>query len=449
VNWRAYLKLGSDGWSSTYISVDKLLKHLSRKSRSELSRDVYCQRLSSFCQRIGKKPDEFVRMDKQTLEERIQESADEKRESPKYANNRIDVLKAFFKVNGREDLKFPHYYVPPRHFRRGEYIPTLEEAWKMAECAGSMRNRAMIHVFISTGLRNSAPRALKYGTGDPHPMFKDYTIKNELMRSEKNIMIVVHEGMNKDVPGACKNRIPYYVFLSANATEALADYLKERERKQRGIADDEFVFCTENRWIPMIKRRFKPVSRRELQVLVKGAARKADITGWMHVTPKSLRKTFDGALRNQPSDVRLDNKDQEFLMGHILPGSQDAYYDRTKIKEMREKFSRLIFRPSRDQGWMPYLSEMAEIWGVDFKAILTEARKRAGKDPSRGDIKEALKERIGLKWAIKEVKKEQIIVSEEELEKYLRDGWEYEKPLPSGRIVISKTKKMKSKGSSP
>ena len=41
---------------------------------------------------------------------------------------------------------------------------------------------------------------------------------------------------------------------------------------------------------------------------------------------------------------RMDAKDQEFLMGHILPRSHDAYYDKTKIEGIRSEFARLVLR---------------------------------------------------------------------------------------------------------
>jgi hypothetical protein len=43
----------------------------------------------------------------------------------------------------------------------------------------------------------------------------------------------------------------------------------------------------------------------------------------------------------------MDIKDQEFLMGHILPGVQDAYYDNTKVDELRRKYSQVVFFPEK------------------------------------------------------------------------------------------------------
>jgi hypothetical protein len=40
---------------------------------------------------------------------------------------------------------------------------------------------------------------------------------------------------------------------------------------------------------------------------------------------------------------RMDIKIQEFAMGHILPGSEDAYFDRTKIEMLRAEYEKLSF----------------------------------------------------------------------------------------------------------
>jgi integrase len=73
-----------------------------------------------------------------------------------------------------------------------------------------------------------------------------------------------------------------------------------------------------------------PVSKNGLDHMVKRAAKNSGVSQWMNVTSHSLRKAFESDLRNN----RLDVKDQEFLMGHILPGSQDVYYDKSRVEDL-------------------------------------------------------------------------------------------------------------------
>jgi hypothetical protein len=42
----------------------------------------------------------------------------------------------------------------------------------------------------------------------------------------------------------------------------------------------------------------------------------------------------------------MDKGTQEFLMGHILPGSQDVYYDKTKVDYHRSEYAKLDFSRS-------------------------------------------------------------------------------------------------------
>jgi hypothetical protein len=62
------------------------------------------------------------------------------------------------------------------------------------------------------------------------------------------------------------------------------------------------------------------------------------------VTPYSLRKAFETVLHSELAEGgRMDGKVQEFFMGHILPGSEDAYFDKTKVEMLRAEYSKLNF----------------------------------------------------------------------------------------------------------
>jgi integrase len=132
-------------------------------------------------------------------------------------------------------------------------------------------------------------------------------------------------------PRACKGNTPYYTFLGGEAVEALRNNLDER-RRQGGI-EDEILFYAEADVVPPDGRPWITMSDGSLQMMVKRVARKAEIRKaeikrWRHITPRSLRPAFESASKN----TRLDVKDQEFLMGHMLNGSQGTYYDGWKPK---------------------------------------------------------------------------------------------------------------------
>jgi len=254
----------------------------------------------------------------------------------------------------------------------------------MASVAGSLRDHLIILFLTYTGLRNSTLRALVFNESYPDPLLQEHTIKKELERGEECLIIIIHEVMKKRIPNACKNRTFYYTFIPPKVTECLRLYLREKKEKYGHISDNQPIFHTKNRRIPLRERLKTPISSRDLQEIVKKLAKRAGIKNWKYVYPHCLRKTYEGFLRNQLDDVRLDIKEREFLFGHILPGSQDTYFDKTKIEELRPKYANMIFEP---------------IAGVE---------------------------------------KEERVICEDELPTFLQQGWHYEATLPSGKIVVSR-----------
>jgi len=278
-----YLKV--DGWTSEYVSVDLLLKHLSRKSGSEASRKAYLRRVYLLCISTGLTPDELAKLPKGKIEKLVQEHADsynDGKHSIRYVNNIIHLLKTFFKVNGFKGakvLEIESYYMPSRYRKRPEYIPKKHEIYKMADSACSLRNRAINLTLYSSGLRNSTLRA---------HLYRD--VEHELKKGIDNIMIPVYPEMKLVDPNA------------------------------------------------------KIMSPRQLQQVVKQAARRAGIPKSRYVTPHCLRKSFDSVLHSELIDGgRLDPKVQEFFAGHILPGSQDAYFDKTDVEQLRAEYAKLNF----------------------------------------------------------------------------------------------------------
>lgn len=336
-NYVEFLKV--DGWTSEYESIGLLLKHLSRKSRSEASRRAYLRRVFLLCISTCLTPDELVKLPKDRIEKLVQDHADKYNDgehSIRYINNTIHLLKTFFKVNGFKGVKtleIESYYMPSRYRKRPEYIPKKHEIYLMADSACSLRDRAIILTLYSSGLRNSTLRALLY---------KD--VECELTTGIDNIMIPVYPEMKFVDTNACKNNVPYYTFVCDEATQALRLFLHERKVKYGGIMPNDPLFASDYNQILREERSSKIMSPRQLQHMVKQAAQRARLPKWQYVTPHCLRKACESVLHSELVDGgRLDPKIQEFFMGHILPGSQDAYFDQTDIEQLRVEYAKLNF----------------------------------------------------------------------------------------------------------
>jgi len=429
--WEEYLRI--EGWRSAFASVDRALRHYARKVASEKTKENFCIILMQFCRFCGLSPDEIVALSPERASELCQAFTDSLREkgySVRYLNVCQAYLKTFFKVNGFEGpraLKVERYHQPSRYRKKPEYVPTAEEIWRMGYASGSAKNRAMIFMLYTSGLRNSTLRALRYGD-----------VKEELESGLEVIKIPVYPEMKKVDPAACKGNIPYYTFIDPETTKALKEYIQERREKQGEIGDNEPLFCSDSNQVPREKQRFTPVSKNGLERMVKRAARQAGIQRWRDITCHSLRKAFETALRNN----RLDPKDQEFLMGHILPGTQDPYYDYSKTEELRKKYAQIIFFPHRvmpEELRKKQILDMVRILGFPedrIKRVEEALAKYATVDEAMEEIRKLSLEGYKLEENARNDPKK--IVSEDELEHYLAEGWDVQTVLPSGKILIRK-----------
>ena len=369
-NYLTSLKV--DGWTSDCRSIDNLLRHLSRKTGSEASRITYLRTVHKFCSHSTCDPDELLKLRKKKAEKLIQDFCDgllHKNCSRRYISTVLHVLLTFFKVNGFggvKTLNVEGYHVPARYRKRKEYIPSKNEIHGMADNAGSLKNRAIILTLYSTGLRVSTLVALTYGD-----------VREDLDKRNSVIKIPVYAKMKERVPEACKGNIEYYTFVSEDATKAIGLYLAERMRQYGKIGDKDPLFASDCRRIEKVLRNQEFMTRREIEYIVKDAARRAGIKDCELVTPNCLRKAFESVLKSELIDGgRLDPKDQEYLMGHILPGSQDAYYDKSKVENLRLEYVRLDFGrkivENKFKTFETALSKAFAETGVDWRQVLKD-----------------------------------------------------------------------------
>lgn len=377
-----YFKLNEDGWSSDYESIDKLLHHLARKSKSEATRENYLQQIKSFCVYTDMNPDELIRCSKEEVEKLVQEFTDTyntEEYSPRTANNVLAVLKSFFKTNGfigANALYVERYHSPTRYRKTDEYIPPKNEIYDMADSAPCMRDKAIILTLYSTGLRNSTLRVLRY---------KD--LKDELLKGLSNLKVPVYPEMKRVISAACKNSLPYYTFTCSEATDAIKLYLQERTDEYGKIEDEDPLFASKYNQVSRELRSSKFITQRQVQKVVKTCAKFAGISEWKDVKPQTLRKAYHTVIQSETVDgKRLDPKDQEFLMGHTLEGSQDNYFDPTRVEELRAEYSKLKF------GRVVVGNKFERL-----QRVVAEAFKGTGEDPN-----EVMKEYMERKKRLRE-----------------------------------------------
>ena len=431
-NWEDFLQI--NGWESNFQSVNRLLRHYQRKIRSEHTRANACQTVKALSEFADKGPDDLVKLTPKKASSLVQDFVDSlanKDYSIRYVNVSLAYLKTFFKVNGfkgRRAIEVERHYQPSRYRKREEYIPTSDEIYKMAYASGSTRNKALVLALYTSGLRNSTLRAILY-----------QDVKDDFENRLDILNVPVYAEMKRIVQGACKGNIPYYTFFSRETVEAIRQYLEKRKKSFDDIGANEPLFASSSRNLVPELRRKTPVMKKTLENLVKRAASDAGVQKWKFVTPHCLRKAFESALRNSG----MDTKDQEFLMGHILPRSQDTYYDKTKIEDLRKKYAQVEFFPQKN-----YPSEE-----LRKKQVLDTVRLLGFPEDRIKKVEEALAKYATVDDAMEEIRKLSLrsyqvrskkpndpkkIIDEHDLENYLTRGWDIQTILPSGKILIRK-----------
>ena len=326
---------GANAWVSKMPPVQKLLDHLGRFSQSMGSRESYLRNLEGFCKYTSKTPGQLVKLKEDKLSELVQQfAADMKRQgrSRSHINGVIKRLKTFARCN-KLALDVQPYHLPTRYRRVPEYIPTKDEVYAMASAAGNLRDSAIVLCLWSSGLRVSTLLALDY---------KD--VKEELEADETIVTIPVYPDMRKRVPEACKGELPYTSFICPEAVNALKVYLKEREERFGPIEDDMPLFTTDWNLIDRPERIKRRSTRITVSKLVHRTARRAGIKQWEDIHPHSLRKAFKSLLIASTVDgSHMDVAVQEYLFGHVLPGSQDPYFDKDKLDLLKAEYSKLNF----------------------------------------------------------------------------------------------------------
>jgi integrase len=368
---------GAGAWKSKHKSVQNLLDHLCRFGKSESSKEVYLNQLRRLCILLKLDPDQLANLPKHNIEMSVQRFVDQTAgldRSRAYVNSMIKRFRTFFRVNGKSP-KLHAYSVPPRYRKRPEYIPTISEVRAMATVAESLRNRAIILAIWTSGVRVSTLCALNLGD-----------VADDLNAGYVSVRIPVDPDMKNRLPDACKGNIPYYTFICREAVEALRAYLRDRSEKYGPLTPEAPLFHAEWTLWERKERSDKRLGRRTVAKIIRRAARLAGISKWACITPHTLRKAFESVLRNPTLDgARMDKGTQEFLFGHILPGSQDAYYDKDKINFHRAEYEKLSF----------------------FDSPITRSADR--------------------------------LIESNELEKHLNEGWAFIAQLDSKQIIVRRT----------
>src|SRR5437867_4641534 len=248
------------------------------------------------------------------------------------------TMRGFFEAHDRElHFKRSEQVRTPRLVKINiERIPSKIEVYRMADVAGSLRNRAIVLCLYQSGIRPSCLSNWNYGL-----------VSEQLypeVKSPVQLKITPDLDNKLNLYG-----LPYYVtFLAEESARALREHIDERKKRDGWTPKpSDRIFVTASS-----ASRGQPLDLSGIWSVIKFAAAHASLDP-KSLWPKVLRKSFRKTLNTTEN---LDEDTKEALMGHRLPGSRGNYFDYHDLDEVREKYLRVDW--SRDGGNVTRMKEL-------------------------------------------------------------------------------------------
>ena len=285
-------------WISEHPQVEAWLK-----DRPENTRRAFAERLRDFTNGVSISPEEWRDMEKfkardlawQYVQTRV-------KDQPAMAASVMTALKSFYRNKNGEILPFDsgkggkHFFHNPRKRQSIEHIPTKQEMYQIIDMAGNLRDKAILLFLFQTGVRVNVIQHIK--------------LKNVLDDINKD-MFTLKVTPDLDIKLRGKDIPFYYTFLNGEGAETLKRYIAMYHKK---LNPNAHLFYT---------RMSQDISETYILRVVKKCTEKAGLNKqnmWTHL----IRKAFRKILRQTEG---LDDDDREAMMGHVLPGSRQNYYD--------------------------------------------------------------------------------------------------------------------------
>lgn len=415
----------------------------SMAGRAEGTKRGYLSRLKLFCEWLGKTPDQLIR-------EREEQLKSEDKKVQRTMEMHVKRYNTFLteqdagagtKKNARAAIKsfFEHHYMPLK-FIRGDFPTEVmkerrkvekEEILAMLDMA-DVRDRALVHTLKDSGLAVSDASRLRIGHLFPGSKISPITAEDI-----KNLPEFIPISMVRK-----KTKVKIRTFLGREAIESLKVYLQFRMRGtahvypgqnvgEKGL--DPEILTLDSPLFRIRSRNVKGMSTKRIKDVVREITKKAGISG---ISAHSFRKYTQTMLEV----ARIDPNWRRLILGKKLPGSEASYSmpstrDLQRAYEQAYQHIQVTKRPLDERQRR-------------IEAILDNARMlgKSEEEIQRIRMMVMRKRTITPEEVIEALKEEpedppqdcQKIVSEEELEQHLSNGWRVQAVLPSGKVVIER-----------
>ena len=237
----------------------------------------------------------------------------------------------FFYVANRVNLNWKHIsgYIPRPDKAREDEAYNREDIQKMLNVVTGERDRFLIYLLASTGMRIGALTDLKYGDIEP--------LTPEGYGGKHLYKVIVYRG----------TRSQYYTFTSFECAEALDSYTEYRRRMGEAISGNSpLLRNTVSSNLPWVKKlkEVKPV--KSFTDPIYRITLKAGLRVRTHNKQTQHKNMLDHAFRKTCAtkmiEARVEHNAKEFLLGHKVSRGLDNEYDRTPVHNRLSEYLKAV-----------------------------------------------------------------------------------------------------------
>jgi hypothetical protein len=404
-----------EDWASKFDSVKRWLTKIQKKRMSALFLYHYCYWAETNPNELlGLKDDRSSIKAEELLDTFVADKETGLTESEKY--NVVNIVKSFFKHNYRDLARASGaiQYMP-----KEQYKPTKKDLRKLYRQCYNPRDRSMLTLICSTGVAKETLSNLTWGHLEDDWQKRDIphiSIESELLKGHGRGK---YAGVRQET------------FLTPEAKRDLIEY-KEWIEKKMGR-----TFTKEDNIYIEVKEPFRPLSYDRIGGVFDEMADRAGVP----FSPHDARRYVQTGLE----EARIPSNWARKIRGRKVRG-EEAPYSKPEIDKLRRfyrndgvpnlqfvtveaiseedrriqaTFDNLRLAGFSEDEIEGYKKQRGKTWRT-ARELITIARQRAGRSATNGGSSDCQK-----------------IVSEDELEGYLAQGWQVQAVLPSGKVVIS------------
>jgi len=297
--------------------------------RPSNTKRIFVRELKTFCDELAISPEEWRSLDKFKARDLAWKYISTKTvSSPSVAMTTMATLKSFFRNKNGEALPFDsarggkHYFHMTSKKAALEHIPNKTETYQIIDMASSLRDKAIMLFLFQTGVRVNVIQ---------HLTLKD--VEDQLDKDTIALKVtgeLDHKLRSRDIPF-------YYTFLNGEGVATLRRYVA-LAHKERRLDAPLFLTSEHKASVNNPSVGHKPLTQAYILRTVKRCVRKCGLnpsTIWTH----SLRKAFRKIVRQ----ADIDDDDKEMMMGHVLKGSRQAYFDNKDLEVILAAYQKCNF----------------------------------------------------------------------------------------------------------